>query len=82
MNMNKSEILKKLNGIFCKVFSQSDININYHTTADDLEEWDSITNLLLIDTIEKEFGFKFTLNEIMNSEKIEDWCDIILANIQ
>jgi acyl carrier protein len=77
--MNKEEILNRLNTICQNVFNDPGLMITETTNAGDIAQWDSVTNLFLIDTIEKEFSVKFSLDEIMNAEKIGDLCNIIEA---
>lgn len=64
--MERSEIFKKVNEIFCDELDNEDIVLNDDTTADDVEEWDSLSHVQLIVAIEKAFGIKFTSNEILS----------------
>jgi hypothetical protein len=47
------------------------------TTAKDVAGWDSMTNLFLIDAIERRFGFKFKLEEILNAQNVGELCAIV-----
>lgn len=62
--MERSDIFKKVNEIFCDELDNDDIVLTDETTADDVEEWDSLSHVQLIVAIEKAFGIKFTSNEI------------------
>ena len=79
--MDKEEILKKVQDIFKDVLEDEDIELSYNTTSNDIEGWDSINNILLIVEIEKEFNFKFKLEEILGFKNIGEMCDIILIDI-
>ena len=43
--MERSEIFKKVNEIFCDELDNEDIVLNDDTTADDVEEWDSLSHV-------------------------------------
>ena len=79
--MNKEEILKKVQDIFIDVLEDEDIELSYNTTSDDIESWDSLNHIVLIVEIEKEFNFKFKLEEIQSFKNISEMCDIILSDI-
>jgi len=62
--MEKSEIFEKLVVIFQDVLDNDSIKLTSDTTANDLEEWDSLSHIQLIVEIEKRFKLKFTASEI------------------
>lgn len=64
--MKRQEIFEKLNEIFEDVLDLNENpNLAEETSADDIEEWDSLSHIQIIVAIEKEFGIKFTSLEIM-----------------
>ena len=75
--MERSEIFKKGNEIFCDELDNEDIVLNDDTTADDVEEWDSLSHVQLIVAIEKAFGIKFTSNEILSWSNVGQLVDSI-----
>lgn len=76
--MNKQEILAKMEEIFRDVLNNDDIVLTEETTAQDIEEWNSLTQVQLITTIEHEFNIRFSLMEMMNWTKVGE----IAAGIQ
>lgn len=58
--MEKNEILAKVQDIFRDILENEEIILSNETTADDIEEWDSLSHIQLIVTIEKTFKIKFT----------------------
>ena len=60
--MERSDIFKKVNEIFCDELDNDDIVLTDETTADDVEEWDSLSHVQLIVAIEKALGNTFTSN--------------------
>jgi acyl carrier protein len=72
--MEKEEILKQVNEIFIDVLDNKDIVLNYKTTANDVEEWDSLTHIQLVVEIEKHFKLRFTSSEIRNWNNVGEMC--------
>ena len=57
--MNREEIIGRLGSIFKDIFDEEDLEINDKTTAEDIEDWDSLAHINLVVAIEKEFSVKF-----------------------
>ena len=61
--MEKNQILAEVQEIFREVLDNEEIVSANETTADDIEEWDSLNHIQLIVAIEKHFNvicfFKF-----------------------
>jgi acyl carrier protein len=72
-----NEILEQVNGIFKEVLENDNLSINYQTTADDIEEWDSFGHIQLVVAIEKYFKIRFTAQEITNFKNVGEMCDDI-----
>lgn len=75
--MTRTEILEKVNEIFKDVFDDDDIVIVESTTANDIEDWDSLTHITLISEIESEFGFKFAMKDVLGMKDVGEMLDII-----
>ena len=63
--MEREEIFSKLNEIFIDVLDLDECELTDATSANDIEEWDSLSHIQLIVAIEKAFKIKFTSLEIM-----------------
>ena len=59
--MSREDILEKVNEIFREVFEDDDIVVTEATTANDIEDWDSLMHITLISEIESAFGFRFAI---------------------
>ncbi len=80
--MERTDILKKLNEIFIDVMDlDADFILTEDMTADDIEEWDSLSHIQLMVAIEKNFGIKFTAKEILEWEDVHDCVDSIEAKL-
>ena len=75
--MRKEEILAKVNEIFREEFDDETLVIQEETTAADVEGWDSLRHLTLIETIEDEFDMRFTMLEVNGMKNVGEMIDII-----
>lgn len=62
--MERNEILEKLTAIFRTTFNDSELVLNDEMNAGDVENWDSLTNMLMISEVESQFGIRFKLKEL------------------
>lgn len=75
--MDKQQILAEVQEIFRDVLDNEEIELQDITTADDIEEWDSLTHIQLIVAIEKHFKIKFTSKEILSWQNVGQMIDCI-----
>lgn len=80
--MEKTDIYSKLNDIFIDVLDLDEVNLTDATSANDIEEWDSLSHIQLIVAVEKTFGIKFTSLEIMKWKNVGEMVDSILEKIK
>ena len=76
--MDINQILQEVNELFIDVLDEENIILRRDSTADDVEDWDSLTNMRLIVAIEKHFNIKFTSSEIQNFKNVGEMCDSII----
>ena len=79
--MSREEVLSKINAIFIDAFDREDLVINFETTASDVDGWDSLMQMNLIEMIEDEFNLHFGMDEIIGMENVGAMIDIILYRI-
>lgn len=77
--MTKEEILKIVNEIFVDVLDNPNVVIDFNSTANDVEDWDSLNHIQLVVAIEKRFNVRFKSNEIRNWENVNEMIESILA---
>ncbi|WP_421943915.1 acyl carrier protein [Pedobacter sp.] len=77
--MEQSEVLSKVQDIFRDVLDNEDIILTPQTTADDVEDWDSLSHIQLIVAIEKQFNIKFTSKEILSWNNVEEMIQSITS---
>lgn len=60
------ELIDRLQALFTKVFDNDSIKVTSQLTADDVDEWDSMSHINLMLAIELEFGIEFDPSEIQS----------------
>ena len=69
-------IEEKVKEIIAKVLEVEVSQIDDDTAIGDIPEWDSLSHIQIVSAIEKEFGFNFTPDVMMD---LEDVSDIVAA---
>ena len=79
--MENTENRAKLTDIFRKVFSNESLILTNELTANDVDNWDSLTHMILITEIEKEFSIKFKLRDLNKMKNVGDMISIINSKL-
>lgn len=79
--MSREEVFAKLNEVFRDVFDDEDITVTETTTAEDIEDWDSLEHINLMAAVEQEFGIKFTMGQIVTMKNVGEMATIILERL-
>ena len=79
--MTREEVFEKINEVFRDVFEDDDITVNDETTAADIEDWDSLEHINLVNAIEQEFGIKFNMGQIVSMKNVGEMADIIMEKL-
>ncbi len=77
--MTKEEIYKRLNSVFRDVFDDDSLEISEATTADDIDDWDSLAQISLIAAIESEFGIRFDMKSALHMKSAGEIAEKIAA---
>lgn len=75
-------VLEKVQKVFNEVFGNSSIVLSRETTANDVDDWDSMTHIQFIVALEEEFGIKFALGELAELRHVGDALDLIEKKIK
>ena len=54
--MTREEVYERLNAVFADVFDDPELTVNDETTAADVDGWDSLVHITLIDAVEEELA--------------------------
>lgn len=69
--------IEKIQDIFRDIFDDDLLIISPDTSADDIEDWDSLSHINLIVSVEKEFNIKFALGEIQSLNNIGEMMKLV-----
>jgi len=75
--MDREKILQEITEIFREVFDDDELEIFENTSAEDIEEWDSLENINLMLSIEKLYGIKFTIQDMSSMNNVGDMITMI-----
>ena len=75
--MERKVILSQVNEIFIDELDNDDVVIEETTQATDIDEWDSLTHIILVVAIEKKFKIRFTSNEIQSWKNVGEMLNCI-----
>lgn len=77
--MTKEEIIKKQATILRGIFDDQNLEVTETTSANDVDDWDSMTHMQVIAETEKEFGIRFALGELQSLKNVGDMAELILS---
>lgn len=80
--MDSKVIYDRLNKVFRDVFDDDTITVNSKTTADDIDDWDSLEHITLINAVEREFKMKFRMGEISSMKNVGEMAQIIADRVK
>lgn len=75
--MTMDAMLDQLQSVFRDVFEDDDITIDRHTSADDVEGWDSLMHVSLMINVERVFGVKFSTTQVASLKNVGELMDLI-----
>jgi acyl carrier protein len=75
--MNQAEVIAKLPTLFNNVFLDP-VVLTPAISPKDVLEWDSLTHIPLMVSVEKTFNVRFRVGELENARNIGEFADLIL----
>ena len=79
--MERKDILIQVKDIFIDTLDNKKIVIEETTKASDVDEWDSLTHIILVAAIEKNFKIIFNSTEILSWKNIGEMVNSIEEKI-
>ncbi|MBQ6128870.1 MAG: acyl carrier protein [Lachnospiraceae bacterium] len=79
--MTREEVYERLNAVFADVFDDDTLTVNDETTAADVDGWDSLVHITLIDAVEEEFDISFDMKTIVKLKNVGEMVDVILEEV-
>jgi acyl carrier protein len=75
--MDTNAVYAKLTQVFHDVFDDDSIVVTPELTADDVDEWDSLSHIRLIVAVEKQYGLKFSAAEVRSFKNVGEFVGLI-----
>lgn len=75
------QVLAEVTEIFRDVLNQEALQLQRETTANDVQDWDSLNHIELVVAVEKHFKIKFNFAELQKFRNVGDMCDNILGKL-
>jgi acyl carrier protein len=79
--MTREEVLNQVQDIFRDIFDDPSLKITDTTSAEDIEDWDSMNHLNLVSAIEKKFSIRFALGELQTLNNVGAMIDLMMQKI-
>ncbi len=76
--MTREEVFEKLTEVFQDVFDDDTIVLSDETTADDIEDWDSLMHITLISEVEDAFEVHFSMKAVTGMHNDGEMVELIL----
>lgn len=75
--MSSEQILDQITQIFRLIFKDDGITIDEQTTAQDIDDWDSLNNIQIVIAVEKHFKIRFKSTEIRSWKNVGEMVNSI-----
>ncbi len=75
--MEPTVIFEELLAIFRDIFDDEELEITRETSAEDIEDWDSLEQINLLTAMEKQLNIKFKLEYVRGLANVGDVLDLI-----
>lgn len=76
------DIQERLTKVFRAVFDNESITLTPDLTADDIDEWDSLSHINLMLAIELEFGIEFLQSEIQDFRNVGELIECVKTKLE
>ena len=79
--MEKQWVLEKLQSIFQDIFGDYELKIDENTSPADIEAWDSLTQISILEVVQDEFNISFSLDEMIELTDVGKMVGAIVCRI-
>ena len=80
--MEYNVALEKLTPIFRQVMNDPNLELNSEMTAEDVERWDSLSHMMLINAMQMQFGIRFKLSELNKIRSVGDFVNALINKVE
>ena len=78
--MKREEILESLQEIFRDVFGDNGLTISEATGTVDIEGWDSLKQISILEAVQDDFNVRFSLEEMIELKDVKKITDAIISH--
>jgi acyl carrier protein len=78
--MTQSEVITRLQPIFDDLFIDK-VDLTPQLSAEDVEEWTSLTQISLLMAVEKQFDIRFRVGEVEATRNVGEFADLIARRL-
>ena len=78
--MTQGEVIERLQELFDDVFLEK-VQLTPELSANDVEEWDSLTHITLVLAVESAFGIRFRIGEVEATQNIGAFAELIRKRV-
>lgn len=79
--MDRKEVFERISEICRDVFDDNSLVVTEESSAADVDGWDSLTHLSLINELEETFGVAFTLDDVTASKNLGELLDALMKHL-
>lgn len=76
--MEKETVMQIVEEIFQDVFDDKNLVLSETTNANDIEGWDSLTHITILEAVQDEFGIQFSLDEMIELNDVGKMVEAIV----
>lgn len=80
--MDRIEAFERISDICKDVFENENLVVTEALTSTDVEGWDSLTNLSMINEVEETFDVAFTLDELTEIKSLGELLDVLMKHLE
>lgn len=77
--MDKAEVISEIEGLLRGILDEDELSLTAESTADSVEDWDSLAQIKLVLAIETSMAVTFDAAEVANFSNVGELADRVLA---
>jgi acyl carrier protein len=79
--MERNEVISRIETIVITTVNHHNFMMNAETRPENITGWDSLSNAMILTSIEAEFGIKFKFAEMISWKTVGELADIVITKI-
>jgi acyl carrier protein len=79
--MTRDDAIKKLVPLMENIFDEDDLSYSDDLTADQIDEWDSLSHIRFMVAVEREFSVRFSTGEFEKFANVGELVNAIVSKI-